>query len=92
MPTPLLEGAVLKSECGAKAVEGCREDFDAAGIDGMEGLFPTQDVERSAALAACLSEDERAEGEVEGGEVLPAGEFCLRRAPMEAAGNHEVKH
>src|ERR1019366_10247056 len=37
-----LESAVLKSECGAKAVEVCREDFDAAGIDGVESLFAAQ--------------------------------------------------
>src|ERR1039458_6873839 len=87
-----LEGAVLKSECGAKAVEVRREDFDAAGIDGVEGLFAAQDVERRAALAACLSEDEGAGGEVECGEVLATGQFCLRRPPVETAGNHEVKH
>ena len=45
-----LEGAVLEREGRAKAVEVGREDFDAAGIDGLKRLFAAQDVQRSATL------------------------------------------
>ncbi len=87
-----LEGSVFKSERRAKAVEICRKDLDAAGIDRLKGLFAAKDVERSAALAARLGEDEGAGREVKGGEVLPACQLGLRRAPVEAASDHEMQH
>ena len=49
-------------------------------------------MEGCAAFGASLSELQGAGGEVEGGEGIAAGEFGCGGAPVEAAGNHEVKH
>ena len=64
----------------------------AARIDVVESLFAAQEVKRSAAFGTSLSEDERAQGKVEGEEGLTAGELCLRRTPVKAAGDHEMNH
>jgi len=85
-----LEGAVLLSERGAESFEIGGEDFDSAGIDVVECLLAAQEMERGAALGAGFSEGERAGGKVEGEEGLAAGEFGVRRPPVETAGNHEM--
>jgi hypothetical protein len=87
-----LEGAVFSREGGAEAGEVRGEDFDAAGIEVVKGLLAADEMERSAALGAGFREDERTGGEIEGGEGVASGEFGLGRAPVETAGDHEVKN
>ena len=65
--------------------------FDAAGVDVLGGGFVGEEVEGGAAFGAGFGEDEGAVGEVEGGEVVAAAEFCAEGAPVETAGDHEVK-
>jgi hypothetical protein len=87
-----LEGAVFGGESGAEASEVGREDFDTAGIEVAEGLIAADEMEGGAALGAGFREDERAGGEIEGGEGVAAGEFGLGRAPVKTAGDHEVEN
>ncbi len=63
-----------------KAFRSAGEDFDAAGVDGLEALFATQDVRGGAALCAGFGEDQRAVGKIEGGEGVAAGELWLAAA------------
>ena len=86
-----LEGAVFGGQCGAEFFEIGGEDVDAAGIDGLHVFFVAEEVEGGAAFGAGFGEDERAIGEVEGGEIVAAAEFGSEGAPVEAAGDHEVK-
>jgi len=53
-----LERAVFDRQCGTEAVEVGREDFNAAGIDGLQRLVAAQNVQRSAAFGAGFGEDE----------------------------------
>jgi hypothetical protein len=86
-----LEGAVLAGERGAEGVEIGGEGIEATGIERAKGFFSADEVERSAPLGAGLGEDQRAAGEIEGGEVAAAGELAVRPLPVEAASDHEVK-
>jgi hypothetical protein len=86
-----LEGAVFCGEGCAEVIECGGEDVDAAGVDFFGGGFVGEEVERGSALGAGFGEDERAVGEVEGGEIVSAAEFGSEGAPVEAAGDHEVK-
>jgi hypothetical protein len=87
-----LECAVFGIQGGAEAVEIRRKDFEAAGIEVAKGLFATDEMEGGAALGAGFGEDQRACREIEGGEGVSSGELCLRRAPVETAGDHEMEN
>src|SRR5208283_1980746 len=67
------------------------EDIDSSRIEGAHAFFASEHMQRSAAFGASLGENQSAVGKVEGGEGLAAGEFRLGRAPMQTAGNHQVK-
>jgi len=86
-----LEGSVLDGECGAEGFEVCGEDIDSAGVDLSCGGFAGEEMEGGSAFGTGFGEDERAVGEVEGGEVVAATEFCAEGTPVEAAGDHEMK-
>ena len=86
-----LEGAVFGGEGGAEGCEVGGEDFNAAGVHVFEGGLALENIEGGSALGAGFGEDEGAVGEVEGGEIVAASEFCAERAPVEAAGDHEMK-
>jgi hypothetical protein len=49
-------------------------------------------MQRCAALRACLGERKSAVGKVECGEVLTACEFDFRGAPVQPAGDHQMKN
>ena len=42
-------------------------------------------------LCAGLGQHERAIGEIEGGQLIFAGELCPDAAPVQAAGDHQVQ-
>ena len=67
-----LEGAVFGGEGRAEFFGSGGEDVDAAGIDGLHFFFVAKEVEGGAAFGAGFSEDERAVGEVERGEIVAA--------------------
>ena len=85
------EGAVFYGEGGAEAGEIGGEDVDSARVDVVCGGLVCEEMERGSAFGACFGEDEGPVGEVEGGEVIAASEFCAEGAPVEAAGDHEVQ-
>ena len=86
-----LESAVFGGEGGAEAFDVSGEDVDSSGVYFIRGGFVGEEMEGGSALGACFGEDEGAVGEVEGGEVVAASEFCSEGAPVEATGDHEVK-
>src|ERR1700756_749713 len=77
-----LERSIFGGKCGTKRVEITGENIDSARVYRTQSLFAPEDMQRCAALCTRFSEYERAIGEIEGRQVLPAREFCLRRAPM----------
>jgi hypothetical protein len=88
-----LQGAILGSECGAEAVDVCREDFDAAGIDvERRPFFTAQNVKRRAALACRLGQDERTGREVEGGKALRPASFAAAASSAAGPRSSEVQH
>jgi hypothetical protein len=54
-------------------------------------FFIAKEVKRGAAFGAGFGEDKRAIGKVEGSEIVSAAEFGPEGAPVEAAGDHQVK-
>jgi hypothetical protein len=86
-----LEGAVFDGEGGAESFDVGSEDFDSAGVYLFCGGFVGEEIKRGSALGAGFGKDEGAVGKVEGGEVVAASEFGAKRAPVEAAGNHEME-
>ena len=86
-----LEGAVFQGESRAEGFEVRGEDLDSAWIYFFCGGFIGEEIKRGSALGAGFGEDEGAVGKVEGGEVVAASEFRVEGAPMEAAGDHEMK-
>ncbi len=57
----------------------------------MKVVFAGHEVQGSAAFGAGFGKDERAVGEVEGGEVVAAAEFGVAWTPVKASGDHEVE-
>ena len=51
-----------------------------------------EDVQRGAALASGFGEHQRAVGKIERGEVVAAAELRARGPPVQAPGDHQVKH
>jgi hypothetical protein len=91
-----LEGAVFGGEGSSEGFEVCGEDvvckkIEAARVDFFGGGFVGEEVEGGAAFGAGFGEDEGAVREVECGEVVSDAEFRAERAPVEAAGDHEMK-
>ena len=86
------ESAVLGGESIAKGFEIAVEDFNAAGVDGVEAVFAAENMERGAAFGAGFGEHERAVREVEGRETITAGKPRVLRAPMQAACDHQVEN
>ncbi len=86
-----LEGAVFGGKRVAEGIEIGGEDVDASRINAVEGFFSAEDVKGGSAFGSGFGEDERAVGEVEGGEVVSASEFCAGGFPVEAAGDHEME-
>ena len=87
-----LDGVIFGGERGAESGEIGGEDVDAAGVESGEIFFAADDMERRAMFCAGFGEDERAVGEIKCGEHIFAGELCIGRAPVEAAGDHQVKN
>jgi hypothetical protein len=74
-------------ECGKIA----RENFEAAGIEGLENVFAGDDVNGGAMFAAGFGEEKRAVGKIESGEIVFAANFCGGGFPVETASDHEVE-
>jgi hypothetical protein len=86
-----LEGAIFQRKRCAKAVHIRSENFNPARIDGVEPLFAAHHMQRGAALAAGFCERERAAGKIEASKGVSPSQLCIRRLPMQAAGNHQVQ-
>ena len=86
-----LDGVIFGGERGAECGEVGGEDVDAAGVECGKIFGAFDDVERGAMLRAGFGEDERAIGEIERGKHVFAGELRAGSAPVEAAGDHQVK-
>jgi hypothetical protein len=67
-----LEGAVFGGKDGTEVFEGCGEDVDTARVDLAGGGLAGEEMEGGSSLGAGFGEDERAVGEIEGGEVVSA--------------------
>jgi hypothetical protein len=86
------ESAIFGGERGAKGIEIGGENFQATGIDGAETVFTNEKMQRCAMLGAGFGEDQRAVGKIEGGKIVTTCELCVLRTPVQAAGNHQMKH
>jgi len=86
-----LEGVIGGEKDGGELVERGVEDFEAAGIEGMEASFAGDDVKGSAFLGAGFGPEQGTIGKVESGEATRRGDFDAARLPMETAGNHEME-
>ena len=64
-----LERTVFGGKCVAKRVEIAGEDFDSAGVDGIETVFACEDMQRGAMLCSGFGKHERTVGEFERGEI-----------------------
>ncbi len=64
-----LERAVFGGECFAKRIQAAREDFDAAGVDGIETVFSREYVQRGAVFCAGFGKHEGTVGKLERGEI-----------------------
>jgi hypothetical protein len=86
-----LESMVCREKDGGEAREIRVEYFEPTRIESEEATFPRDDVERSPLLRAGLSPEKRASGKVKGGKAARWGNFDIAGAPVQAAGNHEMK-
>src|SRR5690242_8260495 len=84
--------AVLSRYCGLKRRQITGENIDAAWIHIAQALFASEHHQGSPAFGACFSEYERAPGKIERPELIAPYELCSHLAPVQAAGNHKVKH
>ena len=82
---------VLGGERRAEGIEVAGEDIDASGVEGTQIFVALHNVQRCAALGACLGQNQGTVGKVERGERLAPGKLGLWSTPVQAAGNHQVQ-
>src|ERR1700736_186375 len=87
-----LEGPVLDRERVAEGLEIAREHVDPAGIDAAQRLLPLEKMQRRTTLGTRFSKNKRTLREVEGGQVVSPCQLRATWSPVQAPGNHEMKH
>ena len=72
-------------------IERCGKNIDTAGIERGKARFSADKVQRCALARAGFSKGERAVVKVKGGKGAAAIGSFLLLAPVQTAGNHEMK-
>ena len=86
------EGVVPATKCRAEGVQIRLEDFEPAGIVGLQGRCPFDQVERRPLLRAGLGQDQGTAIEIEGREVALTRDARAGVLPMEAPRDHEMEY
>src|SRR6185312_5936461 len=86
------QSPVLSRECSLKCLQIAGENINAARIHIAQVFFASEHHQGSSALGACLGEYERAVVKIKSCELIAACEFRSHFAPVQAAGDHQVKH
>src|SRR5262245_4212619 len=87
-----LDRVILTSQCRREGVRAGVEQLEPAGVVRRKRSFAANDVERSLALRARFSEEQRPCRKIKRREPYLAGHAGAPLPPAEPAGNHQMKH
>src|SRR5947208_1270289 len=85
-----LESVALAREKRAKCLDIDFENFRATRIESAHRCLSAHQMERCSSLRSRLRQKQRAVREVEGRQPQLPRNFCARRKPAKAAGDHQV--
>src|SRR5208283_3272903 len=85
------ERVIFLYEDGAKGVEICTKNINAAGIKRAQARFTTHDMQRSPVLCTCFSQDQGTLREIKCREAVAPNQPSFRIFPVQTAGNHQVQ-
>src|SRR3981189_1440208 len=86
------ERTVLGNKRCPKCVKIACKDVNAAGINGTQALFVTENMQGGASLCTSFCKNKRAVGKVKCRETIAARQLSSRWAPVQSTGNHQMKY